>query len=65
MPLSPLPPRQYRALDRVTKLAALVLLTAALVPGVLTGLVKVACGLVAVVLGVLTVFVDVAEGASD
>ncbi|QLC33273.1 hypothetical protein EFA46_003305 [Halarchaeum sp. CBA1220] len=65
MSLTTLPPRQYRALDRVTKLAALVLLTSALVPGVLTGLVKLACGLVGVVLGVLTVFVDVAEDASD
>ncbi|GGL29188.1 hypothetical protein GCM10009037_11120 [Halarchaeum grantii] len=65
MSLATLPPRQYRALDRLTKLAALVLLTSALVPGALTGLVKLACGLVGVVLGVLTVFVDVAEDASD
>ncbi|WP_435100758.1 hypothetical protein [Halarchaeum sp. P4] len=65
MALTTLTPRQYRALDRVTKLVAVVLLTTALVPGVLSGVPKLLCGLLGVVLGVLTVFVDVADGVDS
>lgn len=59
--LGTLPPRRYRWLDRATKLVALVLLTVALVPDVLSDPLRILCGLLGIVLGVLTVFVDVEE----
>lgn len=57
-----LPPGRYRLLDRVTKLLAVVLLTAAIAPGALHGPLKLVCGIVAVVCGVLTVFVEPDDG---
>jgi len=63
MALATLSPRRFRLLDRVTKLAALVLLTVAIAPGVLYGPLKLLCGLAALVLGVLTVFVESDEDA--
>ena len=61
MALATLPPGRYRVLDRLSKLAALVLLTAALAPGALHGPLKLVCGLAGIACGVLTVFVDAAD----
>ncbi|MBP2250213.1 hypothetical protein J2754_000510 [Halarchaeum solikamskense] len=63
--MSSLSPRRYRAIDRLTKLLGLVLLTVALVPGTLHGPLKIACGLLGLALGVATVFVEPDTDAED